>query len=180
MCLHWVCLLLDWFKWLIVHISMLFYDQILIWDDLCCLFSIKVIECFCCIHVSWRCSMMHGAVWIHFWVVPFSWWVFPQYFPRCSFEVCRSAFDVTGHPLWLCGSNLQVRLFVLSVCLCVWVFWPVMIHFFILELVSQFSILLHSAACLSWMWLCRFQPCRSLPSLVEKFCKFIVFVGLDN
>ena len=63
--------LLDWFKWLIVRISMHFYDQVLIWDDLCCLFSIKVFECFCCIRVSWRCSVIHGAVRIHFRVVPF-------------------------------------------------------------------------------------------------------------
>ena len=140
-----------------------------------CLHGIEVIECFCCIHVSWRWSSMHSAVQIHFHVVPFSWWIFAWYFSGCSFEVCQSAFDVTGCLLRLHGSNLQVRLFVLSVCLCVWVFWPVMIYLFVLELVSQFSILLHSAAYLSWMWLCRFQPCRSLPSLMENFCRFIVF-----
>ena len=91
MCLHWVCLLLDWFKWFIVCISMHFYDQVLIWDNLCCLFSIEVFECFCCIHVSWWCSVMQGAVQIHFCSVPFSWRVFPWCFPGCSFEVCWSA-----------------------------------------------------------------------------------------
>ena len=89
---------------------------------------------------------------------------------------CRS-------PLRLRDSTLQVRLFVLSVCLCVCVFWSVMIRLFILELVAVFSILLHSAACLSWMWFCRFHSCRSLPSLIKKFlrdycfCEFVELIG---
>ena len=179
MCLHWVCLLLDWFKWFIVHISMHFYDQVLISDNLCCLFSIEVFECFCCNCVSWWCSMMRSAVQIHFCGVPFSWQVFPRCFPGAPLKFADLLWCHQS-PLRLRDSNPQVRLFILSVCLCVWVFRSVMIRLFILELVLQFSILLHSAACLSWMWFCRFQPCRSLPSLMERLCQFIVFMGLDD
>ena len=146
-----------------------FYDWVLIWDNLCCLFSNKVFECFCFNRVSWWCSMMCGTVRIHFHSVS-----------RVLLWSLLICFWCHQSPLWPRDSTLQVRLFVLSVCLCVWVFWSVMICLFILELVSQFSILLHSAACLSWMWFCRFQPCRSLPSLMEKFCQFIVFVRLVN
>ena len=84
---------------------------------------------------------------------------FPRCFPGCSFEVCRSALmslvTFAASRFHSAGK---------AVCFeCVFVSLPVCL------------ILLHSAACLSWMWFCRFQPCRSLPSLMEKFCKIIVF-----
>ena len=156
-----------------------FDDWVLIWDNLCCLRSIEVFECFCFDHVSWWCCMMHSTVRIHFHGVPFSWRVFPRYFPGCSFEVCRSALmsPVTFVASWFHSAGKAVHF---ECVLYVWVFQSVMICLFILELVSQFSILFHSAACLSWMRFCRFQPCRSLPSLVEKFCQFIVFASLVN
>ena len=80
--------------------------------------------------------------------------------------------------LWLCDSTLQVRLFLLSVCLCVWVFWSVMIRLFILELMSQFPIPLHSAACLSWMWsvgsTMQISPFFNAKALQDYcFCEFV-------
>ena len=155
-----------------------FYDWVLIWDNLCCLFSIEVFECFSFNHVSWRWSAMHCTVQIHFCSVPFSWWVFPRCFPGCSFEVCRSALM---SPVTFAASQFRSAGKVVHfecVFVCVWVLRSIMICLFILELVSQFLILLHSAACLSWMWFCRFQPCRSLPSLMGKFCQFIVSASL--
>ena len=144
----------------------------------CCLFSIEVFECFCFNCVSWWCSVMRSVVLIHFCGVPFSWWVFSWYFPGCSFEVCWSALMslVIFAALQFHSAGKAVHFECVFVC--VWVFRSILIRLFILELVSHFSILLHSAACLSWMWFCRFQPCRSLPSLVEKFCQFIVFASL--
>ena len=115
---------------------MQFYDWVLIWDNLCCLFSIEVFECFCFDCVSWWCSMMRGVVQIHFCGVPFSWQVFPWYFPGCSFEVYQSALmsSVTYAASRFHSAGKAVHFECVFVC--VWVFWSVMICLFILELVS--------------------------------------------
>ena len=95
-------------------------------DNLYCLCSIKVFKSFCFIRdvfhdgVAW--CVMHDA----------------DSFSRCSifsmgFSTVLSwallwslpiCFDVTGYLLWLCDYIMQVRLFILCVCLCVWVSSP--------------------------------------------------------
>ena len=119
------------------------------------------------------CMVQCGSI---FAVFHFSWRVFPWCFPGCSFEVCWSA-------LMLLVTFVASRFYSAGkavcfwVCVCVSVSLPV--HYdpplYSGTRVTVFSILLHSAACLSWMWFCRFHSCRSLPSFIEKFLRHYCF-----
>ena len=64
-------------------------------------------------------------------------WVFPRYFPGCSFEVCQSTLmpPVTFVALQLCIAGNNVHFVCVFVCMSV---WPVMICLCVLELLVQF------------------------------------------
>ena len=118
---------------------MLFDDWVLIRDNLYCLCSIKVLECFCFIRdvfhdsVTWCAAQCRSIFMVFLFLDRF----FHGAFPGAPLKFANLLW-CHQLPLQLHDSTLQVRLFIVSVCLCVWVYQSVMINLFVLELVSQF------------------------------------------
>ena len=100
---------------------------------------------------------------------------FSKVLSGCSFEVCRSALMslVTFASSQFHSAGKVVRFGCVFVCVSLPVCFDLPLYTG--TCVAVFNPF-QSAACLSSMWFCRFQPCRSLSSLMEKFLARSLFL----